>query len=63
MEIFNEATIFLVGVLLAPYSANYFDAGSAATNSSFGWIMVALTLFNLLVNEGLMILQIFYQIY
>ena len=58
LEIFNEATIFLVGALLAPYSASQFTPEQSEVNNKLGWAIAGLTLANVLVNELLMVWQV-----
>ena len=63
LEIFNEATIFIVGVLLAPYSASQFSPEQSEASNKVGWTLVGLTLGNVLVNELLMVWQVLTKLY
>lgn len=63
LEIYNEATILMVGSLLAPFSADYFDGESAQASYNFGWMIVGLTLANIAVNQISMIVSLMITIF
>jgi hypothetical protein len=63
MEIFNETTILISSVLLAPYFTSEFGPEQANMSLRIGWILSGLTLGNVLVNELLMVSQICSKIF
>ena len=53
-----KSALFIVGALLAPYSASQFTPEQSEVNNKLGWAIAGLTLANVLVNEMLMVWQV-----
>jgi hypothetical protein len=62
LEVYNEATICLIGHLLMPFSADTFDKESREVATNYGWIIVSLTLANIVVNQLAMAVSVYQKV-
>lgn len=58
LEIYNESTILLTSILLMPYASLDFssEASSHQLGGKFGWVIIVITLLNVIVNQVAMLI-------
>ena len=58
LEIFNEVCICLIGTFLMPFSSEQFGREQRQTATSYGWVIVSITLLSILVNQLIMVISV-----